>query len=123
MRSRVAWLTSHQVVDTTSDLRQISRTLLPAPSRHALELGVMEGPRLDAKSRAPPVERCVKAAAAMACDDGVLPLQSRLAGLAEETELDDAYDTKRHRYLCCLHPGAGLPADSGGGQHPSSFKT
>ncbi len=43
-----------------------------------------------------------KAAAAMACDDGVLPLQSRLADVADETELDDVYETERHLfYVAC----------------------
>jgi hypothetical protein len=43
-----------------------------------------------------------KATAVMACDDGVLPLQSRLEAVADETELDDVYETERHLfYVAC----------------------
>ncbi len=43
-----------------------------------------------------------KAVAVMACDDGVLPLQSRLEAAADETELDDVYETERHLfYVAC----------------------
>lgn len=43
-----------------------------------------------------------KAVAVMACDEGVLPLQSRLEGVADETELDDVYETERHLfYVAC----------------------
>jgi len=43
-----------------------------------------------------------KAAAVMACDDGILPLQSRLENVADEAELDDVYDTERHLfYVAC----------------------
>ena len=43
-----------------------------------------------------------KAVAVMACDDGVLPLQERLAAVADETELDDVYETERHLlYVAC----------------------
>jgi superfamily I DNA/RNA helicase len=43
-----------------------------------------------------------KAVAVMACDDGVLPLQSRLEAVADETELDDVYETERHLfYVAC----------------------
>ena len=43
-----------------------------------------------------------KAAAVMACDDSVLPLQSRLEGVADETELDDVYETERQLfYVAC----------------------
>jgi superfamily I DNA/RNA helicase len=38
----------------------------------------------------------------MACDDGVLPLQSRMEAVADETELDDVYETERHLfYVAC----------------------
>jgi len=37
-----------------------------------------------------------KGVAVMACDDGVLPLQSRLEAAADETELDEVYETERH---------------------------
>ena len=43
-----------------------------------------------------------KAALVVACDDGVLPLQSRLEAVADETELDDVYETERHLlYVAC----------------------
>lgn len=43
-----------------------------------------------------------KAACVMACDDGVLPLRSRLEDVADETELDDVYETERHLfYVAC----------------------
>ena len=43
-----------------------------------------------------------KAAAVMACDDGVLPLQSRLEIAADETEMDEVYETERHLfYVAC----------------------
>lgn len=43
-----------------------------------------------------------KATAVMACDDGVLPLQNRLAGAADETEMDEVYETERHLfYVAC----------------------
>ena len=43
-----------------------------------------------------------KAVAVMACDDGVLPLQSRMETVADETELDDVYETERHLfYVAC----------------------
>ena len=43
-----------------------------------------------------------KAALVMACDDGVLPLQARLEAVADETELDDVYETERHLlYVAC----------------------
>jgi hypothetical protein len=43
-----------------------------------------------------------KAVAVIACDDGVLPLQSRLEAVADETELDDVYETERHLfYVAC----------------------
>ena len=43
-----------------------------------------------------------KAVAVMACDDEVLPLQARLEAAADETELDDVYETERHLlYVAC----------------------
>ena len=43
-----------------------------------------------------------KAAGVIACDEGVLPLQSRLEAVADETELDDVYETERHLfYVAC----------------------
>ena len=43
-----------------------------------------------------------KAVAVMACDDEVLPLQSRVEAVADEVELDDAYETERQLlYVAC----------------------
>jgi len=43
-----------------------------------------------------------KAAAVMCCDEGILPLQARLEAVADETELDDVYETERHLfYVAC----------------------
>ena len=43
-----------------------------------------------------------KAVAVMACDDEVLPLQSRIDAVADEVELDDVYETERHLfYVAC----------------------
>jgi superfamily I DNA/RNA helicase len=36
-----------------------------------------------------------RAAAVMACDDGILPLDERIADAADEAELDDIYETER----------------------------
>jgi superfamily I DNA/RNA helicase len=37
-----------------------------------------------------------KAVAVMACDDEVLPLQSRIESAAEEAELEEIFETERH---------------------------
>jgi mRNA-degrading endonuclease RelE of RelBE toxin-antitoxin system len=37
-----------------------------------------------------------KAVAVMACDDHLLPLQSRIESASDESELDEIYDTERH---------------------------
>lgn len=43
-----------------------------------------------------------KAVAVMACDDDILPLQSRIEAVADEVELDDVYETERHLfYVAC----------------------
>tara|TARA_Y100000052_G_scaffold26871_1_gene32776 strand:- start:33901 stop:35988 length:2088 start_codon:yes stop_codon:yes gene_type:complete len=43
-----------------------------------------------------------KAVAVMACDDDVLPLQSRIDGVADEAELTDVFETERHLfYVAC----------------------
>jgi superfamily I DNA/RNA helicase len=43
-----------------------------------------------------------KAVGVIACDDGILPLQSRLEEVADETKLDDVYETERHLfYVAC----------------------
>ncbi len=43
-----------------------------------------------------------RAVAVMACDDEVLPLQSRIESVADEVELDDVYETERQLfYVAC----------------------
>ncbi len=43
-----------------------------------------------------------KAVVVMACDDDVLPLRTRLEGVADEVELDEVYETERHLlYVAC----------------------
>jgi len=43
-----------------------------------------------------------KAVVVMACDDDVLPLQSRVETAADEAELDEVFDTERHLfYVAC----------------------
>src|SRR5579872_3440943 len=43
-----------------------------------------------------------KAVAVMACDDDVLPLQERVETIADESELDEVYETERHLfYVAC----------------------
>ena len=43
-----------------------------------------------------------KAVAVMACDDDLLPLKSRIEAVADETELDDVFETERQLfYVAC----------------------
>jgi mRNA-degrading endonuclease RelE of RelBE toxin-antitoxin system len=43
-----------------------------------------------------------KAIAVMACDDDILPLQERVETVADESELDEVYETERHLfYVAC----------------------
>ena len=43
-----------------------------------------------------------KAVVVMACDDDILPLQERIEAVADETELDEVYETERHLfYVAC----------------------
>lgn len=43
-----------------------------------------------------------KAVVVMACDDDILPLQERIETVADETELDEVYETERHLfYVAC----------------------
>ncbi len=43
-----------------------------------------------------------KAVAVMACDDDILPLQSRIETVADETDLDEVYETERRLfYVAC----------------------
>ena len=43
-----------------------------------------------------------KAVVVMACDDDILPLEERIETVADETELDEVYETERHLfYVAC----------------------
>lgn len=43
-----------------------------------------------------------RAVAVVACDDEIVPLQSRIEGVADEADLEDVYDTERHLlYVAC----------------------
>lgn len=43
-----------------------------------------------------------RAVSVMACDDEVIPLQERIEGVADEADLEEAYDTERHLlYVAC----------------------
>jgi mRNA-degrading endonuclease RelE of RelBE toxin-antitoxin system len=43
-----------------------------------------------------------RAVAVMACDDEVLPLQERIEGIADESDLEEVYNTERHLlYVAC----------------------
>ena len=38
----------------------------------------------------------------MACDDDVIPLQERIENVAEDSDLEEVYDTERHLlYVAC----------------------
>lgn len=44
----------------------------------------------------------LKAVVVVACDDDVLPLQERIEMAADESELDEVYETERHLfYAAC----------------------
>jgi len=56
-----------------------------------------------------------KAVAVMACDDEVLPLQSRMKEVADEVELDDVYETERQPlYVACTRARDRLLVKRGG---------
>ena len=43
-----------------------------------------------------------KAVVVAACDEEVIPLQSRIESIADEADLEDVYDTERHLlYVAC----------------------
>ena len=43
-----------------------------------------------------------RAVAVVACDDEVLPLQSRIENVADQADLEDTYSTERHLlYVAC----------------------
>jgi superfamily I DNA/RNA helicase len=43
-----------------------------------------------------------RAVAVMACDDEIIPLQSRIETVAEDSDLEEVYNTERHLlYVAC----------------------
>jgi len=43
-----------------------------------------------------------RAVVVMACDDEVIPLQSRIETVADDSDLEDVYNTERHLlYVAC----------------------
>ena len=53
-----------------------------------------------------------RAVAVAACDDEVLPLQSRIERIGEQTELDEVYTTERHLlYVACTRARDHLPGN------------
>ena len=43
-----------------------------------------------------------RAVAVMACDDEVIPLQERIESIADESDLEEVYNTERHLlYVAC----------------------
>ena len=48
-----------------------------------------------------------RAVAVMACDEGILPLDDRVADAADEAELDDIYETERRLlYVAATRPAS-----------------
>jgi superfamily I DNA/RNA helicase len=61
-----------------------------------------------------------KAVVVMACDDEVIPLQARIESVADESDLQEVYDTERHLlYVACTRARDNLLVTSGG--TPSEF--
>lgn len=89
----------------TRDVMARAREVVKATGRHASEISLhKEGSsgsvRIGVMHLAKGLE--FKAVAVMACDDDVLPLKSRLEAVADETELDDVFDTERQLfYVAC----------------------
>lgn len=56
-----------------------------------------------------------KAVAVMACDDEVIPLQARIESVADESDLQEVYDTERHLlYVACTRARDKLLVTCGG---------
>jgi superfamily I DNA/RNA helicase len=57
--------------------------------------------------------RCV---AVMACDDEIVPLQTRIDEVSDEADLKEVYDTERHLlYVACTRAGSALGVRSRAG--------
>jgi superfamily I DNA/RNA helicase len=56
----------------------------------------------------------------MACDDEIIPLQERIETIADDSELQEVYDTERHLlYVACTRARDFLLVSSG--DLPSEF--
>ncbi len=56
-----------------------------------------------------------RAVAVMACDDEMIPLQSRIEAVTDEADLEEVYDTERHLlYVACTRARDHLLVTSGG---------
>jgi len=56
-----------------------------------------------------------RAVAVMACDGAVVPLQARIESAADESELEDVYNTERHLlYVACTRARDHLLVTSAG---------
>jgi len=61
-----------------------------------------------------------RAVAVMACDDGILPLEDRLAAAADESDLEEIFNTERHLlYVACTRARDYLLVTAAG--EPSEF--
>jgi superfamily I DNA/RNA helicase len=61
-----------------------------------------------------------RAVAVMACDDEVIPLQERIESVADDSDLEEVYNTERHLlYVACTRARDHLLVTSGGA--PSEF--
>ena len=55
-----------------------------------------------------------RAVAVMACDDEVIPSQERIEAVAEESDLEEVYETERHLlYVACTRARDHLLVTSG----------
>ena len=82
-------------------------------AQEAVRLADLTSTELDARSEGVPDKVLVgtmhlakglefRAVAVVACDDEVLPLQSRIENVADEADLEDTYSTERHLlYVAC----------------------
>jgi superfamily I DNA/RNA helicase len=61
-----------------------------------------------------------RAVAVMACDDEIVPLQARIETVADDSDLEEVYDTERHLlYVACTRARDHLLITSGA--TPSEF--
>jgi len=97
----------------------------------AVEAAGLEAIMLDERLRQPAGQVAVatmhlakglefRAVVVMACDDEVIPLQSRIETIADEADLDEVYATERHLlYVACTRARDRLLVTSG--DVPSEF--